>query len=276
MNKFKYICVSCYASFRCIKTKLVVLFSLVLSLASCEKALEIYIGFPLQPTNINSVYEPGLNVFGVLKAGDTMDTINHYFEVLNIPHVFDTTSDIAVYNAQITLVRNTDTLTLSQNDDGLYYNYEIVPVPGDTWGYSCVYDTFNITSATTIPNMPVVDPNSISRSNGSLNFTIDYDSSAFMYDVYYIDEYSFVKKRFVPDNSTDIEVRLDIDYNELSAINLLYVFAYDKNYERYITTSNIFFKPNAFRPRFTTVNGGYGCFGSLSSLQVDLKKSVLF
>jgi len=40
---------------------------------------------------------------------------------------------------------------------------------------------------------------------------------------------------------------------------------YDKNMVEYITTSNTFFKPNAFRPAFSTVDGGYGTFGAISS-----------
>ncbi len=85
-------------------------------------------------------------------------------------------------------------------------------------------------------------------------------------------KYSYALKRIVPNNIGNTDVQLKIEYNASGAINLLYVIAYDINYERYVTTSNIFFKPNAFRPRFTTVDGGYGCFGSLNSLEIDLGK----
>lgn len=250
--------------------KTFVLFNLTFLLCSCEEIFETYVGLPLQPTNINSVYVPGLNVFGVLKAGTILDTLNHYFEVHYIPHVFDTTSNFSILDADITLQNDFHTYKLNHLDDGLYFNLEIVPIPGQEWNYTCVYDTFEVTSHTIIPSMPVVSKSSIEINDGSIKFSIDYDAGAFMYDVYFIDEYSFITKRIVPEYGNDIEVQLDIEYNESSAINLLYVIAYDQKYEQYVTTSNIFFKPNAFRPRFTTVDGGYGCFGSLTSLKIDL------
>ena len=267
MNKHKYT-VNRLVSAK-YKTTTIILV-IVFLLSSCEKVLETYIGLPLQPTNINSEYKPGLNIFGMLKAGNTMDTINHFFEVHFIPYVFDTITDINIYDANIALNHNNDTLLLTDRGDGHYYNYSITPTPGDKWNYSCVYDTFNVTSSTIIPNMPTVDKNTISIGENNLSFKIKHDTSAYMYDIYYIDEYSHAFKRIVPDN-TNIEINLNIDYHESSSINRLYVIAYDKNYEKYVSTSNTFFKPNAFRPRFTTVNGGYGCFGSLTSLSIDLK-----
>lgn len=250
--------------------KAFVIFSLGFLLSSCEKVFEAYVGLPLQPDNINSVYLPGLNVFGVLKAGPIIDTSNHFFEVQYIIHVFDTI-DISIYDAEISLQNDSNTYSLTHFGDGLYVNSELAPMPGEEWNYSCVYDTFEVTSQTIIPNTPVVKESTIVVKNGSLAFNIDYDASAYMYDVYYIDEYSYASKRIVPANGKNIEVQLDIKYNESSAISLMYVIAYDRKYEQYISTSNIFFKPNAFRPRFTCVDGGYGCFGSLCSLEIDLK-----
>ena len=253
-------------------TRIVVIFNLVLISVSCEKVLETYVGLPIQPTNINSVYVPGLNVFGVLKAGAIMDTLNHFFEVHYIQHVFDTTSNININDAEITLTNDTNNYILNSKD-GLYYHLGIVPIPGQVWNYTCIYDTFEVTSQTIIPNMPVVRRSSIEMNHGNIKFTIDYDASAFLYDVYFIDENSLVTKRIVPEYTNDIEVKLDIEYDESSEIKLIYVIAYDQKYEQYVTTSNIFFKPNAYRPRFTTVDGGYGCFGSLTSLEINLKEN---
>lgn len=240
------------------------------SLFGCEKMLEAYVGLPLQPENVNGEYEPGLNVFGLLKAGSIMDTLNHYFEVHYIPHVFDTMSNISIEDAQITLENDFQTFELEHAGDGIYFNRGIVPVPGQAWNYTCTHDTFIVSSITIVPNMPVVEESSIGISNKSLNFLVNYDTSVYMYDVYYVDETSFVRKRLVPAPGQDTEIQLDIAYNGSSEFNLLYVIAYDKQYEQYVTTSNIFFKPNAFRPRYTTVDGGYGCIGSLSSLEIDL------
>ena len=203
-----------------------------------------------------------------------MDTSNQFFEVHYLPHVFDTTSSFSINDADITLQSDSNYYNLDLVGEGLYFNLEIAPVPGQEWNYTCIYDTFEVTSQTIIPNMPVVSESTIEINDGSIKFSIDYDASAFMYDVYFIDEYSLITKRIVPEYGNDIEVQLDIEYNESSAVNLLYVIAYDQKYEQYITTSNIIFKPNAYRPRFTTVDGGYGCFGSLTSLEIDLKENI--
>ncbi|HCC31031.1 MAG TPA: hypothetical protein DEQ03_13450 [Marinilabiliales bacterium] len=46
--------------------------------SGCQKAFEAYLGLPMQPENINAVFEPGLNIFGIIKAGPSLDTINHF------------------------------------------------------------------------------------------------------------------------------------------------------------------------------------------------------
>lgn len=243
--------------------------------SACQKTLEIYIGLPLQPKNINAIYEPGLNVFGILKAGETLDTINHYFEVQTVPEIFDTTSNLNIFDAQITLTQNRDALNsynLFHIGEGRYFHYGIDPKPGDIWEYHCVYDTFDITSTSIVPNMPFIIPESLKQRSSNISFLIKYDSTAFMYDVYYVDQFSYALQRIVPEAERDNNVSLDINTSKKSEFNLLYVIAYDKNYEEYVTTSNIFFKPNAYRPRFTTVNNGFGCFGSLTSLKLDLNE----
>jgi len=50
----------------------------------------------------------------------------------------------------------------------------------------------------------------------------------------------------------------------------LTVYAYDKNLSEYLTAANLFIKPNTYRPPFTTVQNGYGCFGSLNLLTKKL------
>jgi hypothetical protein len=88
-----------------------------------------------------------------------------------------------------------------------------------------------------------------------------------MYDMYYISSNDFVHLRKIPQYPEAIEVSLEIKTAPFEQGGLLYVIAYDANFERYHTTANTFFKPNAYRPRFSTVNGGYGCFGSAHIMQ---------
>jgi hypothetical protein len=259
------------------KNILLLLFTIAL-FTNCQKVAEYYIGLPLQPTNINSIYEPGLNVFGMIKAGPTYDSINQYVEVQNILHVFtlaDTFDILSVQEAKITLVQKRNNAIVNEylldTINWKYYHPAIEAVPGDVWEYECIYDTFRITSASIIPNLPQMVDGSLSNENGMIRFQVEPDSTAFMYDAYFISDKGFALQRIVPNPNQSINVELSIGENWGEHMNQIFVYAYDSKYQQYVTTSNIFFKPNAFRPRFTTVEGGYGCFGTASSLMVELE-----
>lgn len=243
--------------------------------SGCQKAFEAYLGLPMQPENINAVFEPGLNIFGIIKAGPSLDTINHFFEVHGILHVFDTSQTMQVDDATIELKRirtgspNMD-YTLNSVSEGRYSNTFISTLGGDRWEYQCLYDTFLITASTIVPQTPKIQEGSMTFSHQKIRFNITPDSTAFMHDVYYysINTYDFQRLIPIPDTPTTVEINAIVNQGTHSSV--LYVIAYDANYEKYISTSNTFFKPNAYRPRFSTVTGGYGCFCSANILHLQL------
>lgn len=240
---------------------------LLISLNGCQKALEAYLGFPMQPENIDAEFKPGLNVFGLIKAGPSMDTINHFFEVHRILHVFDTAATMVIDEANIELTRHRNgnpevDYLLRSTSNGRYTSPFITTEAGDYWEYQCIYDTFLITATTWVPNQPEIMDGSLSLAGNKLHFTLEPDTTAYMYDIYFISSDDFVYLRKIPQQPDPTVVTLEVKAEPYTQGGLLYVIAYDANYERYHTTANTFFKPNAFRPRFSTVNGGYGCFGS--------------
>ncbi len=242
---------------------------------SCEKAAEAYIGMPLQPKNIDAEYKPGLNIFGILKTGPDYDTINHFFEVERINSFFDINDTININDAVVSVwyvdsTGNPVNYSLKPIYDGRYTNDYLDPKPGEIWNYKCRYDTFLITSKTIIPNVPALVPGTLNIKDKEVGFSILSDTTGFMYDVYLLSDAGTAYKRITPERGKSTEVQIDMDLR-MASQSQLFVFAYDKNYERYVSTSNIFFKPNAFRPRFTTVDGGYGCFCSSSSLMVQIQ-----
>lgn len=243
--------------------------------AGCKKVLEAYLGIPLQPENLNSVYEPGLNVFGILKTGASVDSMNHYFEVQRIQYVFDTDTTLNINNATINVTcQKSGNLTLDYllepYGEGKYTNPLLVANSGERWDFQCVYDTFLIKASTLIPNEPIIREGSINIENSKVSFVIEPDTSAFLYDIYLLYGSNNSYKRIVPEAGIGTEVELDVVTGPSGEEKTLIVIAYDYNYESYVTTSNIFFKPNAYRPRFTTVEGGYGCFCSSHSILVEL------
>lgn len=244
---------------------------------SCLKIGEYYIGLHLQPDMENSKFEPGLNVFGIIKSGPDFDTINHRFEVHRLLDMLNWESGFEVNDANIQLVRKANNgdefiYHLNSYNNGLYYSPNIVAVPGDIWEYSCVYDTFTVNATCTIPNEPLVDQSSVMIDGNSLSFNILADSSAYIYSVYVIQNQNADLVQLIPEHGRQTLVIIEPDWKLLESEILIYIFAFDKNMRQYYTTSNTFFKPNAYRPLYTAVNGGYGVFGAASSNQIIINK----
>ncbi|MBI9068198.1 MAG: hypothetical protein JEZ09_12970 [Salinivirgaceae bacterium] len=248
------------------KNYIMLLFITVL-FSRCDKLAEAYVGLPMQPKNINAEFEPGLNVFGVLTTG-TLPTLNdslrNYFEIQEIKQLSDTSQQfIPDVFIQLDLHRtNFDTTYIVKDTvDFTYYNSKIKTNPGDLYLFQCNYNGFFVTSQTLVPNIPEIVSNSLTRDASKITFEIKEDASAFLYDVYYTNENGATFQRQSSNINGNTLISINSSHNNIS----LAVFAYDKNYEQYVSTSNIFFKPNAYRPMYSTVEGGYGCVFSVCS-----------
>jgi hypothetical protein len=256
---------------------LLMLFLMLALFSSCLKIGEYYVGLHLQPDMENSKFEPGLNVFGMIKSGPDFDTLNHRFEVHRLLDMLDWKSGYEVNDANIQLVRyalngEESSYQLNSYGNGLYYLPEIIAAPGDVWEYSCVYDTFTVYATCTIPNEPLVDEQSFAFVDNSLMFNVLADSSAYMYSIYIIQNQNAEIIQEIPEPGRLTSVKIEPKWTITESEMLIYVFAFDKNLRQYFTTSNTFFKPNAYRPLYTTVDGGYGVFGAASSSQVYIGK----
>lgn len=246
---------------------LTILLSIFLS--SCLKIGEYYLGLNLQPNMDNSPPLTGLNVFGILKTGPDFDTINHYFEVQQMI-ALNNMEYMELDSAIIQLSRTTNkgehySYQPQYLHSGLYFDQNIEALPGDRWDYSCSLDSFEVQASCIVPNHPQLS-DSITIIQGQISFSVLSDESAFMYLVYIVNGEQFFVEKKIPDNNHHtafmVQPNWEIDHN--NAV-LIYIFAYDKNLRTYITTSNTLFKPNAFRPSFSTVEGGYGTFGAVAS-----------
>jgi hypothetical protein len=255
---------------------LIVLLLLAGIFSSCLKIGEMYVGLNLQPDMENSPFEPGLNVFGVLKSGPDFDTLNHRFEVQQLLEITNLEEALEVDSAEIVLIRETDGGEQSfykpqHHTDGLYFDQNIITAPGDKWEFICTYDTFQVTASSIVPQTPVVNQQSIEISVNEVVFSVLADPTAFLYAVYLFQGENYFIMQTVPDGNYATSISLKPEWQISDEKLMLYVFACDKNLRQYYTTSNTFFKPNAFRPLFTTVNGGYGVFGATSSTAVVLQ-----
>jgi hypothetical protein len=253
-----------------------ILLILITLISGCQKIGEYYLGMNMQPDLKRDDFKPGLNVYGVLKTGDSVDTLNHFFEVEKVLFIKDMLDSIYIENVEIELTRlpvggNDTVYHLNHIRDGIYLNEKIETAPGDRWLLQCKSDSFKVTAECNIPNLPQLKGAVQILADKTIQFVVAADTSAYMYDIYLLNgNKSFFEKR-IPVKGIDTEFRLNPEWNPLDGSNLLFIFAYDLNLEKYFTTSNTFFKPNAFRPSFSTVEGGYGTFGGISCTMVVVK-----
>lgn len=247
--------------------------SLLFVLSGCQWVAESYLGLNMQPGMDEADFTPGLNVFGALKAGETLDTINCYFEIQEVKFLGSTFENFSVEDAEIELqcTRTDGTLEtyhLTHRENGLYMHANLDINPGEHWAFTCTADTFTVRSECVIPNTPMVQNVSL-QSNG-VQFEIGHDTTAFMYDVYLISGEKVQYNRVVALQTGNTSIQLKTTWTPTAGSTTLYVLAYDRQFERYFSTSSLFFKPNAYRPPFTVVEGGYGVFGGISSAKVGL------
>lgn len=222
----------------------------------------------------DSPFEPGLNVFGVMKCGTNFDSVNYHFEVQNLLELQDWSEGFDVTDAQIQLKRmspNGDTFTYDLIYDVIsgYGNSNIETKPGDRWEYQCVKDTFKVTASCLVPNLPVITNASV--EGNAIKFTVEADTSAFIYLAYVLHGENILTEYKIPQVGSTTEWSIQTTWEISSEPVLLYVCAYDQNLREYQTTSNTFFKPNAFRPAFSTVDGGYGTFGAIAISRVSIQ-----
>ncbi|MDA3930681.1 MAG: hypothetical protein PF541_17170 [Prolixibacteraceae bacterium] len=253
-----------------IKIYLFLLLGVTFMFASCTKIAEYYIGLNMQPDMENSPFTPGLNVFGVLKTGPDYDTVNHYFEVQEMVDIMNWTDSFRIQNASIYLTRTTlENEQFNYNPihqhDGIYIDKQIESLPGDRWTFICEYDTFSVHSSCIVPNTPELIGDIIYSAENGYSFTLKADETAFMYLVYIINNENFHFEQLVPDVNENTKFSVLPEWDLTDNTSVVYIFAYDKNLREYITTSNTLYKPNAYRPKYSTVDGGYGTFGAMSS-----------
>ncbi len=249
---------------------------LFIFLSGCVKFAEFYSGISMQPEMNEGDSERGLNVFGILKAGPSIDSLNYFFEVQQLIYVFGNYDSICVSEADISLSRKSEdgqisNFTLKSNGNCNYFNDDIIAEPGDSWEFTCEYDTFIVRANCLIPNEPKVTDINIDEGANQISFSIMKDSTACLYYSCLLSGEEFFFKEEISNKKGNTKFSLNPDWLIDGKSISLFVFAYDKNLEKYKTTSNIFFKPNAYRPGFSTVDGGYGVFGSMSSTFVEIK-----
>lgn len=249
---------------------------LIACLMSCKETADVYLGIPLQPKLEENNYEPGLNIIGVLRP-DRVDSISASFvHVQEVAPAIDnypefSIDSLLIKSAQVAVVdEQLDTFLFSYtNYEELFNEYQYRPSgnfmvnTGLEYTIICRYkDLPELTSSTVLPEIPEISEEGIYTNGSVIRFSIKPDSSAFLYDVYAIQNENVIAySRIVPTHNEHTEVELNVNTDDSIRIH---VYAYDFNLATYFATSNTSLNFNKYRRTYGNVDGGYGVFGSLN------------
>ena len=252
------------------------LFAGALLFGGCENPIT---GYGPQPNFIDShSHEPMLNIFGVLRPESQYGVplsfvhLEGSFSVTSeYPDSFDVPdANVILFHYEgSTIIDSMELIYTNFDKADMEFEYRPVdfyPMAQYTYGISCRKEGYpELTSRTTVPPIPHIVENSLNISTDQLSFTISRDSLVALYDIYFQiggREYSM---RILRPEVGDIQVNLNYNRSSEQEGTLL-IYAYDLKLSEYITTT-IIMKPNTYQASYSTVENGYGSFGSLNVLE---------
>ena len=233
---------------------------------------------PMPTDIVETEFEPGLNIMGVLRADDLQgnsfininraltteeiysDSIENFSPPIEYVEVM-TGSDSMTYNFGQSNVNATDW----QDYNNAYFHAnagEIYELEISALGFPL------LTAETTIPDFPQIDKGSWVINVDELKFDLQHHPSAYEYRIYLFFAVTVLEKVVKPGSSATIPVEWTFDAANGAPLHLS-VTALDENLTRY-GNSPISFIPNTYHPDGSTVAGGYGCFGSVSVTEFEL------
>jgi hypothetical protein len=233
-----------------------------------------------QPTFEDShPFVAGINIFAVIRP-DSIDAKS--MNVINIEKVIpavsnaDDSTTLTDFNAVIYKINNNiiiDSLSFIFSYPDTTFTHQpsdFKPLPGNHFKISCKSTGLPVlTAETVIPNQPVILNDIIYIDTNNIQFSILADSTAFLYDIYLFVGSNQYYQRILRAKSGNTSIEIDANFLGMVDKKLL-IYAYDKNLSEYFTAPNLFIKPNTYRPPFSNVQNGYGCFGSLNLLSKKL------
>jgi hypothetical protein len=234
-----------------------------------------------QPIDLDdSRFTPMLNILGVLRPDSTNGLPKSYVHIEKAYPANQTPDSTAVTDAKATIFEyqeneSIDSIAFSFiSDDSAYptsdyRNIGFFPTANRTYGISCERNGYpNLTARTKVPSVPQIVGDSFQSATNQMSFSIDRDSLAALYDVYLFIGEETQSMRIQRPETGDIPVIMNLKTTQ-SSTGLLIIYAYDLNLSEYMTF-NVNIKPNTYRSAYSTVENGFGCFGSLNVLRRNI------
>lgn len=258
-------------------------FVFFITLLFCGGCEEMILG--PQPKFIDKEeYEAVMNIYGILRRDAADDSPGSFLYIeRSLPATSSEEMEFSVDQAEAVLFRLqdnrvTDTISFNKEVDAgfggniRYTLPDFKPRAGEEYMIMCQHDELPlVTGRTIVPDIPVIIENSVSVKNTALTFNLQYDNSISLYDVFLIRGEEISEARTLPVSSENIKITIPFpeSYTQNGKDSgQLIIIGYDRNFAEYASSPNVFIKPNTYRPPFTTVEGGYGCFGSMNVLRL--------
>jgi len=250
----------------------------------CLNCEEHFLGYGPQPCYFEETeFEPLLNILGILRPGST-DSLSLSFVYVeqSLPATSSDEEDtLDVSDADVTLYStnefgSTDSLKMIYTDpDTVFSTYtyrsnDFNPEASKVYGLSCRREDYpELTAETVVPQVPQILDGSVQSTEDSFSFTIIRDELAVVYDVsVQLGDRKYDQRVRRPE-SDDISISFRINTTDGNTAAIT-VTAYDQNLSEYLAY-NVGIKPNTYRADYSTVENGYGCFGSINILIANVE-----
>lgn len=257
--------------------------ALLVLFASCEKVTDWYLGINLQPEFTEDTFEEGMNIFGLMRP-DLQSEYNKSFVFVqqNYPALefpdgsFNIIKDVDIQVIQLENENVVDTFYFplvpadSIFPDTLYRpERDFVPVPGNTYRIICNHhEVPSAIGETRFPPEPEIVSNSLVVAPGIIEFSVEPDPGIKMLDIYVSsDVYSGITGRYVTNDTASTRVNLSLPGASYANIE---IYGYDAKLSAYYANSNTSLNFNKYRSTFSTLEEGFGVFGSLNITKISV------
>lgn len=225
---------------------------------------------PLPSTIINTEFNPGHNILGILRIdGITGSSFIRVERAYKVDEVSVSLSSAVVDSAMVTVSWEDTTVVFEYfPQEGVYKNARFIPETGIEYFLEISSDSLpKLTATTSIEKGITIEPSFITISNNHISIIFAGSPTLDLYDVYLVSETDKIHQR-IPGDSSAVELSFDLD-DVNGTPQTVEIYGYESNLTKYLQSS-ITIKPQAYHETVTTVENGYGCFGAVQVLKIEL------
>jgi len=235
-----------------------------------------------QPTPIiKTDFEPGLNILGVLRLDDSTGTsFIHIEQACRTEEIYDEDFPLIIEDAETVVQKVTDKTAypfIFEADTLQLYTYThpgFIPAAGEQYALTITTHTHpelpTLTDTTVVPTMPSIDTTTLIISENTLSFDLLTTADTYLYDIYLISPSDSLYYRFANQGEGLLPVAFNPTVGPGQTMTI-HIYGYDANLAEYLTAVTTI-KYQTYLETVTTVTGGYGVFGSVSVLKMELSQ----